>query len=635
MTSIRLLPPNLVNQIAAGEVVDRPAGALKEVIENAIDAGASRIDITFSDGGKTFFSVQDNGRGMTKEELALCIQRHATSKLPDDDLFHINTLGFRGEALPSIGSVARLTITSRAKEAKEAFRICVEGGLVKEPEPAARGVGTTVEVRDLFYATPARLKFLKSSATELNYMKEVVNRLAMAYPQIAFSLSSDTRRLVSYPEHNTLLDRVDAVMGKCFKENVLPVQTQYKDIALSGFVGLPTYTRATSTEQYLFVNGRFVRDKMLSGAIRAAFQGLIGHDVYPVVVLFLSVPPESVDVNVHPAKTEVRFKDTAQVRGILVSSLRNALAQGGNRTSTVIGIGALEKAASSPVSSGARSGVFHGARPPIQEGFIGSSQTESRAQQRLFEQAYSVRTQAKSAWSHQDRPASDYTVYDTQAQVMADTDIACDSRDMAEQPVPENEPDDFPPLGLAKAQLHKTYIIAQGKESIVIVDQHAAHERLTYEKLMQAYQKGTIQAQMLLMPEIVDLTTEETHLLSVRAEELKSFGLVIEAFGPDSIAVREIPALLSKADIKRLIQDLADTFKEFGDTVVLKDRIKDVCARMACHGSVRAGRILTNSEMDALLRQMEACGTSGQCIHGRPTYIELKLADIEKLFGRR
>ena len=587
--SIRLLPQNLINQIAAGEVVERPSSALKELIENAIDAGASKIDITVIDGGKTFFSVSDNGKGMTPAELELAVERHATSKLPDDDLFHIDFLGFRGEALPSIASVSKLTITSRACDAVDAWSIRVQGGQKDPLKPAARQQGTTVEVRDLFYATPARLKFLKAPQTEMMYMKEIIYRLAMSYPAISFSLSDDKRMLLNYPATSSLLERVHLVIGKEFKANAVSIDTSSHGMTLKGFVGLPTYLRSTAADQYLFVNGRSVKDKVLFGAIRGAFQGLIGHDGHPVVALFLTVPQNQIDVNVHPAKTEVRFQDSASVRGLLVGAIRDALSQQGHRTATTIGIGALGKAMPSIV-------------PAIPRPLSSLREEKPLEPILMMHDAYSVKTE--------NQPASSSIPQTIQTPLAKE----------------------FPPLGFAKAQLHKTYIVAQNLNGIVIVDQHAAHERLTYEKLTAQQQNP--QTQLLLMPEIIDLKPEEVNCLIARADELKQFGLVLDAFGNDAIAVREIPALLDKTDIPKLIQDLAQTLITYDDTVLLKDKIKDICARMACHGSIRAGRQLTIDEMNALLRQMEACGTSGQCIHGRPTYIELHLNDIERLFGR-
>lgn len=587
--SIRLLPQNLINQIAAGEVVERPASAIKELVENAIDAGATQIDVTVIDGGKSYFAVSDNGCGMTDAELPLAVERHATSKLPDDDLLNINFLGFRGEALPSIASVAKLSISSHHKTADTAWTITVNAGVKGPIKPAARTVGTTVEVRDLFFATPARLKFLKAPVTEMNYIKDIISTIAMCYPHISFSLSDDKRILFKYPATDSLLDRVSHIIGRNFKENALVVDNEYNGMRLRGFVGLPTYTRATASEQYLFVNGRAVKDKMLFGAVRGAFQGLIGHEGHPVLALFLTVPNDDVDVNVHPAKIEVRFKDGASVRGLLVSSIRNTLHEHGAKTASTIGLGALGKAMPSALPMRPKTYTVTKSNPiPVPATIT------------FNDVSFSVKTQTPT------EPTQTETA-------PAET---------------------FPPLGFAKAQLHKTYIVAQNLNGIIIVDQHAAHERLTYEKL-SAQIGQHMETQLLLIPEVIDLKPDEVARLSARSAELKTFGLVIDAFGNDSIVVREIPALLDKADIKSLIRDLADTLKTFDDTVLLKDRIKDICARMACHGSVRAGRELTIPEMNALLRQMESCGTSGQCIHGRPTYIELKLNDIEHLFGRK
>ncbi len=626
--TIRLLPQNLINQIAAGEVVERPASALKELVENAIDAGATKIDVTMIDGGKTYFSVVDNGKGMNKDELVLAVDRHATSKLPDEDLFNINFLGFRGEALPSIGSVSKLKITSRPKEASEAWSIEVLGGHKNDPMPAAHTYGTTVEVRDLFYATPARLKFLKAAQTELNYAKDVINRLAMAYPHISFTLTNGERVSINYVKTDDLLTRVAAVIGREFDKNAMAIDTDYQGIHLCGYVGLPTYLRATSAEQYLFVNGRFIKDKMVLGAIRGAFQGLLGHgnEGHPVLTLFLTVPNEDVDVNVHPAKTEVRFKDAASIRGLLVGSIRNALAQHGHKTATTIGIGALGKAAPSILPQ-----HQHSTAPSK----LDFANIEPMMKMNDF---YSVRTDKEYINISENKYSSfnPDTPYTDLSAVVANPDIQTDEVPNFE--IPEttgtNIQDDFPPLGFAKAQLHKTYIVAQTKDSIVIVDQHASHERLTYEKMMGNLGQH-VATQMLLIPEIVDLKQQEVQTLMDWQADLEKLGLVIDSFGADSIVVREMPAILKRVDIKALIQDLADTIAEFEDTVTLQDKLKDICARMACHGSIRAGRILTLDEMNALLRQMEACGTSGQCIHGRPTYVELKLNDIERLFGRK
>ena len=606
--TIRLLPQNLINQIAAGEVVERPASALKELMENAIDAGAGKIDITIIDGGKTYFSVKDDGKGMTPDELELAVERHATSKLPDEDLFNINFLGFRGEALPSIASVAKLKITSRTADSTEAWCISVNGGQKEAVKPAAFGKGTLVEVNDLFYATPARLKFLKAPQTEMGYAKEIVNRLAMAYPKISFSLTDGKRTVLNYSKTDNLLTRVAQVIGKEFDKNAVAVDADYNGMKIYGFVGLPTYLRATSTEQYLFVNGRFVKDKVLMGAVRGAFQGLIGHgnEGYPVLALFLQVPNSEVDVNVHPAKTEVRFKDSASVRGLLVGSIRRALTENSAKTSTTIGDIALAKSAPS---------ILPKRQHSTEPSYI--TQMPQMSQPLMAMEVYSVK---------KDMPSFNIAEKPVQP-VMQTTPPAIEKQIVKPQT-------DFPPLGFAKAQLHETYIVSQTLDSIIITDQHAAHERLTYEKMMATVGTNP-KTQLLLIPEIIDLNQSEVDILTTWKDELAKMGLVMDAFGYDSIAVREIPAILDKTDIKALIQDLADTLKEFGDTVVLQDKIKDICAKMACHGSIRSGRKLTIEEMNALLRQMEQCGTSGQCIHGRPTYIELRLNDIERLFGRK
>lgn len=629
-TSIRLLPQNLINQIAAGEVVERPAAALKELIENSIDAGSNRIEIKIHEGGKSYFSVTDNGKGMTKDELELCIERHATSKLPDDDLFHISFLGFRGEALPSIASVARLSITSRTKNADEAWKISVEGGQKKTFEPTPATYGTTVEVKDLFFATPARLKFLKSTQSETSNIKDTVNRLAMAYPNIHFSLSDEKRMILNYTPVSSLLSRITQIIGKAFDENALAIEADYDGTKLTGFVGLPTYTRSTSQDQYLFVNGRFVKDKVLIGAIRGAFQGLIGHDTHPVLALFLSVPPEEVDVNVHPAKTEVRFSNAPKIRGLLVSSIRNVLSENGHRTSSTIGIGALEKSIH-PVPFISQRSILQ--QKETQHLFNDSSSKTIAEEFSAYPQFQSP-TYLKNEENDTEKIHSfiaDYPVEQKPIQFAESTfSVKTHEQDLENQNL--NEGDIFPPLGFAKAQMHETYIVSQTKDSIIITDQHAAHERLTYEKLIKNHE--SLQAQLLLIPEIVDLTEEEAIILLERATELKTFGFVIEPFGGNSVIVREMPALFNKTNIPKLMEDLAQTLKEFDDTVLLKDKLKDICARMACHGSIRAGRNLTINEMNALLRQMEECSTSGQCIHGRPTYIELKLPDVERLFGR-
>ncbi|MGN1091140.1 MAG: DNA mismatch repair endonuclease MutL, partial [Alphaproteobacteria bacterium] len=546
---IRLLPPNLINQIAAGEVIERPSSALKELIENAIDAGSTRIDIVLGDGGKSYLSVVDNGKGMNKDDLAVCVERHATSKLPTNDLFAISSFGFRGEALPSIGSVARLVITSRQKGSDEAWQIEVEGGRKSNVMPASFNEGTKVEVKDLFFATPARLKFLKATPTETGYIKEVINHLAMANPEVSFRLTDEKRELLFYPATDNLLDRIGKIFGSGFAQNCVEVDAEHNGYALKGFASLPTYTRSTTCEQHLFVNGRWIKDRILMGCIKGAYQGLLGVDSgHPVVALFLTVPHSDVDVNVHPAKTEVRFKDAAIIRGLIVGSLKNALAEAGHKTSTTIGIGALDST---------RTGIL----PPVR----------SNSYQKNTAQYYPKATGAFTS------PEEKENNYLSQKPLQMDNFYSFKQTSVA--PVlNDDKGEDFPPLGLARAQVMETYIISQTKDSIVITDQHAAHERLTYEKI-RSEMDSHVQTQLLLIPEIVKLSEEDVMLLSSKLEELKKYGLYLEIFGGDSVMVREIPSVLGNTDIAGLVQDMADTFKEFGDTTALEDKIQAICAR--------------------------------------------------------
>jgi DNA mismatch repair protein MutL len=601
---IRRLPEVVVNRIAAGEVIERPAAAVKELVENAIDAGAKRIEVTLAESGRSLIAVIDDGCGMGRDELSLAIERHATSKLPDDDLLRIATLGFRGEALPSIGAVSRLTITSRRSDAAEAWAIAVEGGRVREPAPAAHPPGTRVEVRDLFFATPARLKFLKGDRSELQQALDAVQRLAMAHPGITFHVTAEGRaslRLAAAQGDlfEARLERVSAVIGRDFFDNALAIDaTRLIDgmgtVRLTGHAGLPTYHRATAQYQYLFVNGRPVRDKLLAGAVRGAYADFLARDRHPVVALFLDVPPESVDVNVHPAKAEVRFRDAAAIRGLIVGSLRHALAEAGHRASTTVAIGAL--GALRP---------HDGSRPAL------------------------------PMWRH---PASvPRGLADAAAAYQAPLGgLATLSAAVAElEPLPPQAEAPRYPLGVARAQLHETYIVAQTEDGIVIVDQHAAHERLVYEQMKDALAAGGIKRQVLLIPEVVELDEGAVARLAPRLAEFAELGLIVEPFGPGAVVVREVPALLGETDVRGLIRDLADELAELGSALSLKEKLGEVCGTMACHGSVRAGRRLSADEMNALLRRMEATPHSGQCNHGRPTYVELKLADIERLFGRR
>jgi len=595
---IRLLSEGTINRIAAGEVVERPAAAVKELVENALDADATRIDIATANGGADLILVEDDGSGMGADDLSLAIERHATSKLPErdgeDDLSHIETLGFRGEALPSIGAVARLALVSRTRD-DEAHEIVVEGGVVAGPSPASfrgRGQhGTRVEVRELFYATPARLKFLKSARSEDQATLDIVKRQAMARPDVAFTLSVDGRRALDLEAGRDLLEsrltRLARIMGREFHDNAVKVEAAREGVRLSGYAGLPTYNRANAQMQFLFVNGRPVRDKLLVGAVRGAYADFLARDRHPALALFLECDPAFVDVNVHPAKIEVRFRDAGLVRGLIVGALKHTLAEAGHRASTTV--------------AGAALAAFQ--TPPFRRqttNFISAYQTSS----------YAVR-----------EPAS---LFQGASPVVS-----------AKVEAPPADVPDAMPLGVARAQLHETYVVAQTEDGIVIVDQHAAHERLVYERMKKALADGGIARQPLLIPEVVELDPAEVSRVSARAAELAEFGLVIEAFGPDAVMVREVPAMLGKLDVKGLMRDLADEIAETGNALSLKERLEEVSGTLACHMSVRAGRRLNAEEMNALLREMEATPHSGQCNHGRPTYVELKLADIERLFGRR
>ncbi len=623
--SIRLLPPTLVNRIAAGEVVERPASAVKELVENAIDAGASRVDVTLAEGGLSLIAVVDNGRGMKPDELALAVERHATSKLPNDDLLRIAHLGFRGEALPSIGSVSRLRLISRPPGEENAWALSVEGGLKGEPEPAAHPTGTRIEVRDLFYATPARLKFMKSVRSELAAVKDCLDRLGMAWPEVAFSLTEGTRTLLRLSpasgatEAERRLVRLGAVLGGEFASNAVVIDAEREGVHLSGYASLPTFHRGTSTAQYLFVNGRPVRDRLLLGAVRGAYQDFLAPSRHPVVALFFTLAPELVDVNVHPAKAEVRFRDSGLVRGLIVGALKHALAEAGHRASTTVSdaaLGSFRPESSPPMEQRSPSSYRSASYASYARPF-----PPSATQMRLAEAAQAPFTFSSTSSSESSAEKAP---------------IPTSFGHSAPPPVNVDESStDHLPLGIARAQVHNTYIISQTPDGLVIVDQHAAHERLFYERMKNALAAGGIARQGLLLPEVVELDEFDATRLAARTDELAELGLVLEAFGPGAVVVREIPALLGDCDVQGLVRQLADDLNEWGETLILKDRLADVCGTLACHGSVRAGRRLNGEEMNALLRQMEATPHSGQCNHGRPTYIELKLADIEKLFGRR
>jgi DNA mismatch repair protein MutL len=595
---IRILPNNLVNQIAAGEVVERPASVVKELLENSLDAGATHINVTLENGGKKRICITDNGVGIAKAQLALAITRHATSKLPHDDLVIINNLGFRGEALPSIASVSRFCITSRASGATQAWQISINAGEIAPLNPAAHNQGTTISVDDLFYATPARLKFLKSDLSEYQAVAEIIKRMAMAYPQVNFALQHNGRTTLNYPaEQGDLiggfLPRLNRIMGDDFSKNAMLVEAHKENISIYGYASLPTFNRNTSSLQYLFVNGRAVRDRQLMGAIRAAYQDFLAHDRHPICALFFTAKPDFVDVNVHPAKAEVRFADSSAVRGLIITAIRNAITQAGFNVATTAANQALQ------------------AMQPTAQQYFAAPQYFNDAPHNpaIYNQLW--QPQAKNHYPN----AAEHHVAHFAAQ--------------HELPAPQY------PLGAAVGQLHNTYIIAQTEGGIIMVDQHAAHERILYENMKNALQNNVATTQILLIPEVVELDEITTAKLMLHCSKLQQLGLHIEQFGGGTIIVREIPTILGETDIKGLIQNLADELLEHDDCNFLQTKLQAICGTMACHGSVRAGRKLTLDEMNALLRQMENTPHSGQCNHGRPTYVELKLHDVEKLFGRK
>jgi DNA mismatch repair protein MutL len=601
---VRQLPEQVVNRIAAGEVVERPASVVKELVENAIDAGASRVDIFTDGGGRRRIGITDDGSGMTFCDLALAVDRHATSKLDDEDLLRIRTLGFRGEALPSIGAVAKLGITTRHASEPHAWSLSVEGGVKSQIMPAALSQGTRVEVSDLFYATPARLKFLKTDRTEAEAIREVVRRLAMARPDIAFTLAGEERAPVTWaaalPGAAGRLTRLGDILGHDFRSSAIDVRAEREGVVVEGFAAAPSLTRANALGQYLFVNGRPVRDKLILGAVRAAYSDYLPRDRHPVVALFVTTDPQEVDANVHPAKTEVRFRNAGLVRALIVHALKDGLAREGRRTAANTDGAALSAFRPSftprPTNWDWRSSPAYPVNPaPSFGGSVASALAEAD------QAAFDVGT-----------PTADVR-FEAQP-----------SADLLDRP-----------LGAARTQIHETYIVSQTRDGLIVVDQHAAHERIVYEKLKASLAKNGVQRQILLIPEIVELDEATVEKLLDRAEELCSFGLAIDSFGPGAVAVRETPSLLGRANAAGLLRDLAEHMAEWDEALPLERRLMHVAATMACHGSVRAGRRLKPEEMNALLREMEDTPNSGQCNHGRPTYVELKLSDIEKLFGRR
>ena len=599
---IRQLDDAAINRIAAGEVVERPASAVKELVENAIDAGAQRITIDIADGGKTLIRVGDDGCGMSAADLPLALSRHATSKIDGSDLLNIHSFGFRGEALPSLGAVGRLSISSRA-EGQDGAEITVAGGDMGPVKPAALSKGTVIELRDLFYATPARLKFLRTDRAEAQAITDIIKRLAMAEPSIGFHLrdvSNVGSRSVFRvdPETGDLFDalhrRLAKILGAEFAENALKIDAERDGFHLSGYAALPTFSRGAAVMQYFFVNGRPVRDKLLIGALRGAYADFLSRDRHPAVALFVDCDPHLVDVNVHPAKSEVRFREPGLVRGLIVSALRHALGEAGHRASTTV--------------AGATLGAM---RPETPHQPIYQMDRPSAAVRNVSYQA-----QAPESFGFAEAPAPSARIDDPVI-----------------EPAQDPQQTDHP-LGAARGQVHENYIIAQTQDGIVIVDQHAAHERLVYERLKHQMAERGVAAQALLIPEIIELSAGDCAILLELADDFGRFGLGIESFGNGAIAVRETPAILGEVNAKDLILDLLDEISDWGSSQLIQERIEAILSRMACHGSIRSGRRMRAEEMNALLREMEATPHSGQCNHGRPTYVELKLSDIERLFGR-
>lgn len=669
--SIRVLPSNLVNQIAAGEVIERPASAVKELVENALDAGATRIEVTLKAGGKTLIAVEDNGKGMDAEDLALAVERHATSKLPSDDLFNVQFLGFRGEALPSIASVAKMKITTRQESAENGWELEIKGGAKGEVRPCSRARGTRIEVRDLFFATPARLKFLKADSAEAGACADIISRIALANPEVAFYLYVDEKKKIALPAANgdffdARLRRAAEVMGREFSENALEVKGERDGMKLSGLVSLPTYNKANTLSQYLFVNNRPVRDKLLLGALKGAYAGVLENSRYPACALFLEVEPMYVDVNVHPAKAEVRFFDQQGVRSLLVGAVRSALLAGDKRSADKVDLAALtddfvpgqERLDGAAVPGGGLNGACGGT-----ESFAADVAAGGVLREPEYTDAGSGRDYGTDAGFATGRGGVNGGYYGAGmgTGIDAGTAYGADRRFTAFQGRPGSagggrgsgvlpelerkfsvrveEPaagaeDEAGPLGVAKAQFHDTYILAQAEDALILVDQHAAHERIVLERLKAAMAAGErLPSQLLLLPEVVDLSLTQKAALAGEFESLAKLGLVLEDFGA-GVMVREVPALLKDAAIKKMVADLADEMAEWGATTVVEDKINHIAATMACHGSVRAGRRLNIAEMNHLLREMERTPHSAQCNHGRPTYVRLEVADLERLFHR-
>ncbi|MBB4076559.1 DNA mismatch repair protein MutL [Bartonella fuyuanensis] len=610
---IHHLSENIINQIAAGEVIERPANVIKELVENAIDAGATRIEIITANGGKNFIKVSDNGCGIPADQLTLAVSRHCTSKITDD-VNNIRFLGFRGEALPSIGSVAKLKLISRTKDAENAAEISVTAGKIAGPKPAAANPGTIVEVRDLFFVTPARLKFMKTDRAETNAVSDTIKRIAIAFPHIRFSLSGLDRTAMelSATENNTQgqLQRITQIIGKEFALNSIALNAEREAVRLTGFACLPSFNRNNSLHQFAYVNGRPVRDKFLWSAIRSAYADVMVRDRYPVAILFIDLPPTEVDVNVHPTKADVRFRDPGLIRGLIVGAIREALQQSGIRSTST-----RAEATLAAFQTQQPLGNFKNTHQPSSY----SSQTHHFAAASMIHKPFdmnsslSLKEDATPIMEGLNIPSGDTYLPNTNSL----------SEELSY------------PLGTARAQIHKNYIISQTQDSLIIVDQHAAHERLVYEALKNALYSKPLPSQLLLIPEIVELSEEDATCLLTHKDALQKFGLGIESFGLGAIVVRETPSMLGEINVQALIKDLADEAAEYDTTNNLKAMLDYVAATMACHSSIRSGRLLHPEEMNTLLRQMETTPNTSTCNHGRPTYIELKLADIERLFGRK
>lgn len=609
--TIKFLSESTINRIAAGEVIERPASVVKELVENAVDAGSTKIDIILERAGKNLIIISDDGIGMTNRELEIAVERHTTSKLDESDFLNIHTFGFRGEALPSIAAISKMLITSKKRDADKAFQIKLIGGNEKQVTVSVHNEGTKIEIRDLFFATPARLKFLRADKTELAATVDVVKKIALAHPEISFSLTHDGKSLLKLKGQNkdaetNLKQRIIDVIGEDFIRNAAYIDFKTPDFSICGYTSIPTYNRASSEDQFLFINNRPVKDKLLQIALRVAYQDYLARDRYPLCVIFLQIDPQLVDVNVHPAKAEVRFHDPNYVRNLLIEAIKNALTNKSHVTSTTIASDALELFKNPLVSK----------QPIVSKALNVNSKPAD------------YRSATHSTLNKVPQNHVCQKLIDTLPHAKIEQEV--EKRIEHEQQSHKQYK-----LGAAKAQLHTTYIISQTEDSIVITDQHAAHERLGYEKIKDYLKTEELIKQRLLIPEIVELPNErKADCLYEHREKLSKLGLTLEKFGEKSIIVSEIPNILGDVNVQKLIQDLADHLSDFGENIALTELIEHVTETYACHYSIRAGRKLSADEMNALLRQMENTPFSGQCNHGRPTYIELKLKDIERLFGR-